>query len=98
VAQARQTFERRQLGLTMRRLRDAAGKTQSVAAEAIGKARSRVVQLEDGTATATEADLTTLLDLYGVTNATERTTVIDLGAQTRKRERRGPHYDELPDS
>ncbi|OZM72386.1 hypothetical protein CFN78_15485 [Amycolatopsis antarctica] len=98
MAQARQTFERRQLGLTMRRLRDAAGKTQSVAAEAIGKARSRVVQLEDGTATASEADLTTLLDLYGVADETERATVVDLGAQARRRERRGPHYDVLPDS
>ncbi|WP_158887783.1 helix-turn-helix domain-containing protein [Amycolatopsis anabasis] len=98
MAQARQTFERRQLGLTLRRLRERAGKTQQAAANAIGKVRSRVVQLEEGTATASQGDLTKLLDFYRVTDEAERQTVLDFGVQTRKRQRRGPHHDLLPDA
>ncbi|EWC62675.1 putative DNA-binding protein [Actinokineospora spheciospongiae] len=97
MGQARPTFERRQLGLTLRRLRDSAGVTQQAAADAVGKVRSRIVQLEDGTATASEEDLTTLLDCYGVAGD-ERETVLDLGAQARKRRQRRVHIDQLPDA
>jgi transcriptional regulator with XRE-family HTH domain len=95
MGQARQTFERRQLGLALRRLRESAGQPQQVAADALGKVRSRVVALEDGTATATPEDLRTLLDCYRVTGA-ERETLLALAAHARKRTRR--RTDGLPDS
>lgn len=94
---ARPTFERRQLGLTMRRLRDQAGKPQQVAADLVGKTRTRIVQLEDGTATFGQEDLEKLLDCYGVTGD-ERHTVLELGAQARKRQKRRVYVDQLPDA
>ncbi len=94
---ARPTFERRQLGLTLRRLRDAAGKTQQEAADEIKKVRSRIVQLEDGTATISREDLETLLDYYKV-KSRERTTVLKLGTHARKRQKRRVHIDQLPDA
>lgn len=97
MGQARPTFERRQLGLTLRRLRDAANKSQQEAADLLGKARSRIVQLEDGTATISQEDLDSLLDCYGVAGA-ERDTVLELGAQARKRQKRRAYVDQLPDA
>lgn len=94
---ARPTFERRQFGLTMRRLRDAAGKPQQVAADVVGKTRTRIVQLEDGTATFSQEDLEKLLDCYGVTGD-ERSTTLELGAEARKRQKRRVHVDQLPDA
>ncbi|GAA3056390.1 helix-turn-helix domain-containing protein [Actinokineospora globicatena] len=97
MGHARPTFERRQLGLVLRRLRERSGMTQQAGAEAVGKVRSRIVQLEDGTATASEEDLRTLLDCYTVTGD-ERTTVLELGAQARRRQQRRVHVDNLPDA
>ncbi|SER54831.1 helix-turn-helix domain-containing protein [Actinokineospora terrae] len=97
MGHARPTFERRQLGLVLRRLRERSGMTQQAGAEAVGKVRSRIVQLEDGTATASEEDLRTLLDCYAVTGD-ERTTVLELGAQARRRQKRRVHVDNLPDA
>jgi transcriptional regulator with XRE-family HTH domain len=97
MGQARQTFERRQLGMALRRLRDDAHRTQQDAADALGKVRSRVVALEDGTATATPDDLTILLDCYQVTGA-ERETLLALAAHARKRTKRRTHVDVLPDA
>jgi transcriptional regulator with XRE-family HTH domain len=95
VGQARPTLERRQLGLTLRRLREGAGKPQQEVAALLGKARSRVVQLEDGTATVSQEDLGRLLDYYGVVEA-ERLTVLELGTQARKRQKRRTFVDQLP--
>jgi transcriptional regulator with XRE-family HTH domain len=97
VGQARQTFERRQLGMTLRRLRDEAGKTQQDAADVLGKVRSRVVSLEDGSATATPEDLSALLDCYQVAGE-ERETLLALAAQARKRTKRRTHVDVLPNA
>lgn len=94
---ARPTFERRQLGLTLRRLRDQAGKPQQVAADLLDKTRTRIVQLEDGTATVSQEELVKLLDCYGVTGD-ERETVMELGAQARRRQKRRVHVDHLPDA
>ena len=94
---ARPTFERRQLGLTLRRLRDQAGKPQQVAADLLKKTRTRIVQLEDGTATISQEELIKLLDCYGVTGD-ERETVLELGAQARRRQKRRVHVDHLPDA
>jgi hypothetical protein len=97
VGVARPTFERRQLGLTLRRLRDRAGKPQQAAAVVLEKTRTRVVQLEDGTATISQEDLEKLLDLYDVTGD-ERETVIELANQARKRQKRRVYVDQLPDA
>ncbi len=94
---ARPTFERRQFGLTMRRLRDAAGKPQQAAADVVGKTRTRIVQLEDGTATFSQEDVEKLLDCYGVTGD-ERATTLELGAQARQRQKRRVYVDQLPDA
>jgi transcriptional regulator with XRE-family HTH domain len=97
VGVARPTFERRQLGLTLRRLRDRAGKPQQAAAVVLEKTRTRIVQLEDGTATISQEDLDKLLDLYDVTGD-ERETVIELANQARKRQKRRVYVDQLPDA
>lgn len=94
---ARPTFERRQLGLTLRRLRDQAGKPQQVAADLLKKTRTRIVQLEDGTATISIEELGKLLDCYGV-SGDERATVMELGVQARRRQKRRVHVDHLPDA
>jgi hypothetical protein len=78
-------------------LRDRVGKTQQAAADAIGKARTKIVALEDGSATASTEDLLALLDCYHVGGA-ERQTVLDLGAQARKRQKRRVYVDALPDA
>jgi transcriptional regulator with XRE-family HTH domain len=97
VSKARQTFERRQLGLTLRRLRDAAGKSQQASAEWLGKARSQFVELEDGRGTLAPEALENLLDFYGV-SGDERQTVLELGALARARPKRRAYTDLLPGS
>ncbi len=97
MSKARQTFERRQLGLTLRRLREAAGRSQQSAAEWIGKARSQLVELEDGRGTLASDSLENLLDFYGVAGA-ERQTVLELGALARARQKRRAYTDLLPGS
>jgi transcriptional regulator with XRE-family HTH domain len=95
MARARQTLERRQLGLALRRIREASGKSQQEAAEAISRVRSRIVELEDGKGTLNQDDLGKLLDFYGV-SGDERNTVLALGAQARKRQRGRTYTDLLP--
>ncbi len=97
MGQARQTFERRQLGLALRRFREDARKSQGVAAEAIGKVRSVIVALEDGSATASAEELEVLLTLYDVTGK-DRGTTLTLGEVARKRQKRRTHIDALPDA
>ncbi|MBB4908345.1 helix-turn-helix domain-containing protein [Actinophytocola algeriensis] len=86
-----------QLGLTLRRLREGAGKSQQAAAEWIGKVRSQLVELEDGRGTLASDTLENLLDLYGVTGG-ERETVLELGALARARQKRRAYTDLLPGS
>lgn len=97
MGQARQTVERRQLGLALKRLREDAGRSQQEAADAIRKVRSRVVQLESGTGTVRPDDLVKLLDFYKV-GGSERETALALGAETRKRQKRRTYTDLLPGS
>lgn len=94
---ARPTFERRQLGLTLRRLRDRTGKPQQAVADLLEKTRTRIVQLEDGTANISHEELDKLLDFLDV-SGDERETVIELANQARKRQKRRVYVDQLPDS
>jgi transcriptional regulator with XRE-family HTH domain len=97
MGRARQTFERRQLGLTLRRLREHADQTQQAAADAIGRVRSRIVELEEGKGTLNQTDLTALLNFYQV-HPDEVRTVLALGVRARRRQRNHPYSDALPDS
>jgi DNA-binding XRE family transcriptional regulator len=97
MGQARQTFERRQLGLALRRFRENAHKSQAAAGEAIGKVRTAIVALEDGSSTASVEELEVLLTLYDVTGK-DRKTTLTLGDVARKRQKRRTHIDALPDA
>ncbi|MCP2164740.1 helix-turn-helix domain-containing protein [Goodfellowiella coeruleoviolacea] len=103
MGKARQTVERRQLGLALRRLREQSGRSQLQVGKYIGVSDSRISKVEDGTATLDPTELDKLLDLYAVARE-ERATVLALGAEARKRQRRGTpsqpgtYTDALPDS
>ncbi|MFI0464364.1 helix-turn-helix domain-containing protein [Saccharopolyspora sp. 5N102] len=97
MSAGRQTVERRQLGLMLRRLRDQAGKTQQQAAHAIDRDTARISQVETAKGSFSADELATLLDFYEVSED-ERQTVLDLGAQARKRQRGRTYTDQLPRS
>lgn len=95
MARAKQTVERRQLGLMLRRFRREAGISQSQAARALQRDQTRVSSAEVGKGALGPDELTTLLDLYGVTGD-DRETVLSLGAQARRRQRGRTYTDSLP--
>ncbi|KJK42609.1 XRE family transcriptional regulator [Lentzea aerocolonigenes] len=97
MGQARQTVERLQLGLTLQRLRLAAGKSQQEAADLIGRSAGRLSQVENGKGALGVAELSRLLDFYDVTPE-ERDSVLALGMASRRRQPRLGYVDSLPDS
>lgn len=97
MGRVRQTLERRQLGIALRRLRVDAGRTRQEAADRLGKVRSRIAELEDGKSTVASTDLAALLDYYKV-DSDERSTVHALAAEARKRQPKRPYTDVLPRS
>ncbi|GAA2663348.1 MULTISPECIES: helix-turn-helix transcriptional regulator [Actinosynnema] len=99
---ARQTVERRQLGLSLKRFRVAKGVSQAELGRVIGQSDSRVSKVEDGTGTLNADQLTAALDHLDV-HGDDRKTVLELGARARKRLRRSandqqPYTDTLPGS
>lgn len=99
---ARQTTERRQLGLTIRRLRQDQGYSQLDLANVIDQVDSRITKFEDGTATLNQEQLSAVLDFLEVFGA-ERDTILELGTRARTRQRRTaaerqPYLDTLPGS
>jgi transcriptional regulator with XRE-family HTH domain len=101
VGKARQTVERRQLGLALRRLREHAGLSQVEAAAAINRTHPRISKVEDGAGTIGQPELEHLLDVYDAP-AAERATMLALAVEARKRQPRGsvtgPYTDTLPGS
>lgn len=97
MGRVRQTLERRQLGIALRRLRVDSGRTRQEAADRLGKVRSRIAELEDGKSTIAPTDLAALLDYYEV-GSDERSTVLALAAEARKRQPKRPYTDVLPRS
>lgn len=101
MGKARQTVERRQLGLALRRLREHAGLSQVEAAAAINRTHPRISKVEDGAGTIGHPELAHLLDVYGAPPA-ERATMLALAVEARKRQPRGstsgPYMDTLPGS
>ncbi|MEU3646467.1 helix-turn-helix transcriptional regulator [Lentzea sp. NPDC034063] len=90
-------MERLQLGLTLQRLRLAAGKSQQEAADEIGRSAGRLSQVENGKGALGSEELTRLLDFYEVSSA-ERDSVLALGKASRRRQPRLGYLDTLPDS
>ncbi|MGW6935239.1 helix-turn-helix domain-containing protein [Lentzea sp. NPDC054927] len=97
MGQARQTVERLQLGLTLQRLRNEAGKSQQEAADEIGRSAGRLSQVENGKGALGTTELVRLLDFYGV-KPDERATVLALGKASRRRQPRLGYVDALPDA
>lgn len=94
---AKPTVERRQLGLTLRRLREGANASQAAAGKAIGRTPARISQVENGIGALSHDDLVSFLDHFEV-DGEERTTVLALGAEARRRSRRATYTDNLPGS
>ncbi|RZS43199.1 helix-turn-helix protein [Herbihabitans rhizosphaerae] len=84
---ARQTVERRQLGLSLKRHRVARGRSQADVGKLIGQSDSRISKVEDGSATLSPAQLERVLDYLDVRGG-ERDTLLELGARARRRQRR----------
>ena len=76
---------RRRLGLELRRLREAAGKTGDEVAERLGWSASKVSRIETGRIAAAWGDVSDLLDLYEVTDTAVRQTLIGMARQSREK-------------
>ncbi|MGJ7907567.1 helix-turn-helix domain-containing protein [Actinopolyspora sp. H202] len=83
------------MGLTLRRLREESLRTRQEAAAELGKARSRIAELEEGKSTVAATDLEKLLDLYE-TSGEERDAALALASEARKRQPRRPYTDVFP--
>jgi transcriptional regulator with XRE-family HTH domain len=98
MGRAKQTVERRQLGLALKRFREQAGLSQLDAARIISRTHPIVSRAEEGIGTLDADVLELLLDAYRVPDG-ERETMRTLGALARKRQPRGsaaPYTDTLP--
>src|SRR6266542_125758 len=69
------------VGAQLRRLRTQAGLTREQAAEAIRASAWKLHRLENGQVSFKERDIADLLALYGVTDADQVTTLIDLARE-----------------
>ncbi len=63
------TLRKRQLGMELRRLRDAAGITREIAADEIACSPTKITHLESGRNSPRKAELRVLLQLYGASAA-----------------------------
>src|SRR6266511_924102 len=75
------TVRRMLVGAQLRRLRTQAGLTREQAAEAIRASAWKLHRLENGQVSFKERDIADLLALYGVTDADQVTTLIDLARE-----------------
>lgn len=76
------TVRRMILGTQLRRLRERAGLTRTVAGDSIRASDSKISRLELGRVGFKERDVTDLLTLYGVTDAEERDQLLQLARET----------------
>lgn len=79
------TMRRRQLGMELRRLREASEKTIEEVARHIGRAPSTVSRIETGKAGARPAHIRAMLDLYGVPEGPERDALLALAKDGRRK-------------
>jgi transcriptional regulator with XRE-family HTH domain len=85
------------LGLALKRLREAKGESQAQAGKAIGRSGPRISHVETGRGSLKAEELVALLEHYAVGPA-ERETLLALGVETRRRQRKRAYTDLLPDS
>ena len=76
------TVARMMLGSQLRRFREAADVTPERAAYVIRASRSKISRMENGRVGMKVRDVTDLLDLYGVTDETERSAMMALARQS----------------
>lgn len=69
------------LGTHLRRLRETAGITLVEAGEAAGTSRSRITKLETGRAAFKEREIIDLLNVYGMTDQKDRSSLLELARQ-----------------
>jgi transcriptional regulator with XRE-family HTH domain len=91
------TVRRRRLAAELRRLRDASGKTHEDVAGELDWHRSKLSRIEGAQFVRISlTDLRALMDLYGVTDADQRQSLITLGKQARERGWWHSYSDVLP--
>ncbi|MCL2581918.1 MAG: helix-turn-helix domain-containing protein [Streptosporangiales bacterium] len=76
------TMARVMLGTRLQRLRTDSGVSTSIAGTTIRASRSKISRMENGRVGIKVRDVTDLLDLYGVTDETERSTMLALARQS----------------
>ncbi|RSS51425.1 helix-turn-helix transcriptional regulator [Streptomyces sp. WAC01280] len=84
-AGGRPTVRSRRLGSALKRLREAAGVDQSVAAQAILRSVTKVSRLESGQVSASALEVRTLLDCFGVQDEDERRRLEELARASNQR-------------
>lgn len=91
------TVRRRRIAAELRRLREAAGLTHEDVAAELGWHRSKLGRIEGGSFVRLSlTDLRALLDLYGVTDKTERDALAAMARQARERGWWYSYTDVLP--
>ncbi len=79
------TVRGRQLGLELRRLRNATKQSAEDVAVRLGWSQSKVTRIENGVTSLTRPDLLKLLDLYELTDESDRARFLRLGRAARER-------------
>ncbi|NUO55145.1 MAG: helix-turn-helix domain-containing protein [Hamadaea sp.] len=90
------TIARRRLSQALRAARDDTGRTQEQAADALDWSISKMIRIENGKTKPTVTDVKALLQLYGVTEATEIAEFVDLARASRQRLWWAEYRDQLP--
>lgn len=86
----------RKLGSELLRMRDAAGKTQQQAAQALSATSTKVVKIERGWVPVRDPDLRALCSFYGVTDDALVTPLLELAKLDRERRRAKGWWQQLP--
>jgi transcriptional regulator with XRE-family HTH domain len=81
IRQAGPTAPRMLVGMRLRRLREGAGISREAAGKAIRASHSKISRLELGRTSFKQRDVADLLTLYGVTDETDRQTMLELAEQ-----------------
>lgn len=96
VSTAGPTVRRRRLGTELRRLREAHALKLEEAADRIGLAPSTLSRIETGKAPTRSAYLTTMLEMYGVTDPSQRQILADMAREGHRKGWWAAYEDILP--
>jgi hypothetical protein len=96
MAEGVKTIPRVLLGEAIKQLRGDRGRTLDELAAVVGKDRPRMVKVVDGTGTLSTEELADLIDYLEAT-PTQRTELLALGVEARKRSRSTPYMDLAPE-